>query len=219
MASMELPKLCESIVTLKGYLTHTLDLCNKFLVDPEDELPVAWSINSRKRSPKGMGCWRKLSSLLVALAMRKLKFKIEQLPPTRIGFPQSSPHCKKKLASLNQAASNLVLNASATPTAMLKQFDIHLLCLFLLMMERRICLLLHRIQSGTPSHLYTFGSASQWSFGHQSTSKSILDCMSAHLHWAQAACSYWRNPSGFCIQLSPNASSMRKPALRRESHS
>ena len=52
---MELPRLRGSFVTLKGHLTHMLDQCNKFLMDPVGELTQGMIISFEDEISKRHG--------------------------------------------------------------------------------------------------------------------------------------------------------------------
>ena len=64
------------------------------------------------RSPKGTVCWRMLSWPQAALARRSMKFKAKLWLNTRTRSRQPGPRFAKLLTSLNQAASESLLNAS-----------------------------------------------------------------------------------------------------------
>ena len=143
MALTELSKLSGSINALKGHLTHTLDQVDKFLLHPVKTMRDS-TLSFQNEISKRHSLLEE--AVLAASSISEEEFDVQgqgivayedQVTSTRTSIA-------KLLMSLNQVASESLLNASmATTTASpmpagVHQFDIHLFHPFLLMPEHTL---------------------------------------------------------------------------------
>ena len=144
MASTELPKLRGSINTLKGHLTRTLDLVDKFLQDPVNETTRDSMLSFQNEITKRHGMLEDAVLAASSISEEEHEVQGEALAryETRVASTRSS--LATMLTSLNQVASESLLNASMTSTAAsprpagARQFDVRMLCPFLLTPEHAL---------------------------------------------------------------------------------
>ena len=143
MASIEQSRLHGSIAALKGLLTHTLDWCYKFLPDPEDKLMHDTIILFQEEITKRHKSLEEAIFSTSGISEEETEVQGQAIAIYEDWVTSSWSTLRKKLGSLNQAASKSFLNTFMTNTTASpkpagttqKQFNVRLLCQFLLMME------------------------------------------------------------------------------------
>ena len=115
MALTELPMLRGSIVALKGHLTHTLDQCDKFLMDPVDELTRGTNILFQEEITKRHGSLEEAVFSASCISVEEAEVKNQAIAAYEDWAFTIWSTLWKNLASLNQAASDSLLNAPQPP--------------------------------------------------------------------------------------------------------
>ena len=163
MASMELSKLRGSINTLKGHLTRTLDQVDKFLLHPVNEMMWDSTLSFQNEISKRHNLLEE--AVLAASSISKEEFDVQGPGIMAYEDQVASTHTSvpKLLTSLNQVASESLLNASTATTAACWSVSIlrtsaapifanaRACTSGLCHLERRIRFLLHQVWNGISS--------------------------------------------------------------------
>ena len=117
MASTELPKLCGSINALKGHLTHTLDWVDKFLLYPVNKMMQDSTLSFQNEITKRHSLLEEAVMAASSISEEEYGVQWQGMVAYEDWVALTHTLIAKLLMSLNQVASESLLNASMATTA------------------------------------------------------------------------------------------------------